>query len=453
MSISRRKFLLQAGGAAMAVSVARRISFAQVRTRKPNFIVVLCDDLGFGDIGAYGATNIKTPALDQMAREGVRLTNYYSPANLCTPSRAGFLTGRYAVRTGLAHEVLEPNDTRGLPPTEVTIAKALKPEYASAIIGKWHLGHVAPFWPPTNYGFDLFFGLPYSHDMKPLSLYTAAPGVELTKEDVDFPQLQQRFYQRAVRFIEQNRERPFFIDLSLSAPHLPEYPHPPWTGTSRAGAYGDVVQEIDAIVGQLLRRLRELKLERDTLVIFTSDNGPWFEGSSGPLRERKGGGAWDGGFRVPFIAWQPGVLPAGQSRNAIAMGIDLLPTFCALAQKPLPAGVELDGKNIGAVLATGATSPHDELLLFNNEDLFGIRTQRWKYVKFSYFRHRQESFDERGYQELFDLDIDPGENYSVASQHADVIADMERRMRDARRIFDPLKPLNPALGKRTGKPD
>src|SRR5256885_827751 len=339
MSVDRRTFIRQLGAAGLLASVAPSLLKAQARARKPNFIIVLCDDLGFGDVGAFGGRAIKTPAIDQMAREGVRLTNFYSAANLCTPSRAGLLTGRYAIRTGLAREVIVPADTHGLPLSEITIAKALKPEYASAIIGKWHLGHVAPYWPPTNYGFDLFFGLPYSHDMKPLSLYAAnGPGVELTKEDVDYPRLQQRFYDRAARFIEENRNRPFFLDLCLSAPHLPEYPRPPFTGTSTAGAYGDVVQEVDTIVGQLLAKLRELRLDRDTLVVFTSDNGPWFEGSPGGFRDRKAGGGWDGGFRVPFIAWQPGRIPAGQANNAIALGIAFLPTFCTMAGAPLPAG-------------------------------------------------------------------------------------------------------------------
>src|SRR5207237_3910132 len=210
---------------------------------------------------------------------------------------------------------------------------------------------------------------------------------------------------------------------------------PPFSGSSPAGAYGDVVEEVDAIVGQLLKKLRELRLERDTLVVFTSDNGPWFEGSPGGFRDRKGGGAWDGGFRVPFIAWQPGRIPAGQTNHAIAMSIDFLPTFCHMAEVTPAPGVTLDGKDISAVLESGAASPHDELLLFNNEELFGIRTQRWKYVKYTYFRDRVESFDVRGYKELFDLDIDPAENYSVASLHRDVVADMERRMADANRLF------------------
>jgi arylsulfatase A-like enzyme len=350
------------------------------------------------------------------------------------------LTGRYAIRTGLAYEVIVPSDTHGLPLSEVTIAKALKPDYATALIGKWHLGHVAPYWPPTNYGFDLFFGLPYSHDMKPLSLYESnPPGVELTKEDVDFPKLQHRFYQRAEKFIDDNRQRPFFLELCLSAPHLPEYPHAPFTGKTQAGPYGDVVAEIDSIVGQLTKKLKALGLERDTLIIFTSDNGPWFEGSSGRFRDRKGGGAWDGGFRVPFIARKPGTVPAGKSADAITMGIDLLPTFCQMARKTLPKDLVLDGKDITAVLESNAASPHDELLLFDNEDIFGIRTQRWKYVTSSYFRGRYESFRVRGYKELFDMENDPEESYSVAERHPEVVTDMERRVRQANELFGPLK--------------
>lgn len=208
MIMGRRQFLWQLGAVGALSALSARLVEA-TPGRAPNFIVILCDDLGFGDIGGFGGKLIATPNIDQLAREGIRLTNFYSSANLCTPSRAGLLTGRYAIRMGLAYEVIVPSDTHGLPLSEITIAKALKPEYATAIIGKWHLGHVAPYWPPTNYGFDLFFGLPYSHDMKPLSLYESnPPGVELTKEDVDFPKLQQRFYSRTEAFIEQNRQRP-----------------------------------------------------------------------------------------------------------------------------------------------------------------------------------------------------------------------------------------------------
>ncbi len=408
--------------------------------RLPNFVLVFCDDLGYGDIGAFGAKRVRTPNIDRMAREGTVLTDYYAAANLCTPSRAGLLTGRYPIRTGLAYEVIMQNDTRGLPLSEVTIAEALKPEYASALIGKWHLGHIAPYWPPTRQGFDLFFGLPYSHDMKPLSLYEAnGPGVELTQEDVDYPQLQQRFYARAEHFIEEHRDRPFFLDLALSAPHLPNYPTAPHAGHSNAGAYGDVVEEIDAIVGRLLTKLRALNLERDTLVILTSDNGPWFEGSPGSLRQRKGGGGYDGGYRVPFIAYQPGVVPRGRVVHSIAMAIDLFPTLCAMAHQPLPAGAILDGLDVGEVLLRGAASPHEQLVLFDNENVAAIRTQRWKYVAADYYRSGYVDLASRGYPQLYDMQASNPEDYSVAAHFPEVLADLQRRYMQARDTFAPLK--------------
>jgi arylsulfatase A-like enzyme len=436
--MDRRRFLQWSAASAAALPWGSRVSGAA--RRRPNFIVVLCDDLGYGDIAAMGSKRVRTPHLDRMVREGTLLTDFYAAANLCTPSRAGLLTGRYPIRTGLAYEVILANDTRGLPQSEVTIAEALKPEYATALIGKWHLGHVAPFWPPTLQGFDLFFGLPYSHDIQPLSLYESnGPGVELTKEDVDFPQLQARFAARAERFIEDHRDRPFFLELALSAPHLPNYPHPDHAGHSRAGAYGDVVEEVDAIVGRLLAKLAALGIERDTLVIFTSDNGPWFEGSAGNLRQRKGGGGYDGGYRVPFIVRQPSVIPARRKVDSIAMSIDLLPTFCQMAGKDLPAGVTLDGLDISDVLLRGKASPHDELLLFNNEDVVAVRTQRWKYVTNDYYRGSFTALSERGYPQLYDMRADEPEDYSMAARFPEVLADLQRRLERARQTFAPLK--------------
>jgi arylsulfatase A len=435
--MDRRHFLGTTAAGLAALSLG---AFSKPWRRPPNFIIVLCDDLGYGDIRATGGRIIRTPHLDRMAREGTLLTDFYAAANLCTPSRAGLLTGRYAIRTGLAYQVIMPTDVRGLPQSEVTIAEALKPEYATAMIGKWHLGHVAPYWPPTTQRFDLFYGLPYSHDMTPLSLYEShGLGVELTAEDVDFPQLQQRFYTRAERFIEDNRDRPFFLDLSLSAPHLPNYPQAEHAGHSEAAAYGDVVEEIDSIVGRLMAKLRALGLERDTLVIFTSDNGPWFEGSTGGLRQRKGGSGYDGGYRVPFIVRQPGVIPAGRRVNAIAMSIDFLPTFCRMADKPLPSGITLDGRDITKVLVRGVASPHDELVLFDNEEVVAVRTQRWKYVVADYYRGQFGRIDNRGYPQLYDLRTDASESYSVATRFPDVLAQMRARLQRAKDEFAPLK--------------
>lgn len=428
----RRRDLL-IGAAASALSCGA----AAGPRRAPNIVLVLADDLGWGDVGVYGASAIRTPHLDRMAREGVRLTSAYSSANICTPSRAGMLTGRYPIRTGLGYDVIRQGDTHGLPLAEVTLAEMLKPDYATALVGKWHLGHAEPYWPPTVQGFDQFFGLPYSHDMKPLALYDSRGG-ELVREDVDSPHLTERFFERGLAFIEENRGRPFFLMLALTAPHYPLEPPPAFAGLSAAGAYGDVVEEMDAGVGRLLAKLKALGLDRDTLVIVTSDNGPWFEGSSGPWRDRKGGGGWEGGFRVPFIARQPGAIPPGLVSDAPSMNIDLTPTLAAWTGRAPPA-VQLDGRDVSAVLTRkGAPSPHAELLFFNNEDVAGIRVGRWKYVTRSYYRDGELPLDAYDYGLLFDLAADPGETYNLASRRPEVLADMKARVARARAEFGPL---------------
>lgn len=405
--------------------------------RTPNVIVILADDLGFGDIGCDGGTHIRTPNIDRLATEGVRLTDFYASANVCTPSRAGLLTGRYAIRSGLAHEVIQPADTTGLPRSEVTLAQALKPAYATGLFGKWHLGHVAPHWPPTVYGFDLFQGLPYSHDMRPLALYEAR-GETVTKDEakVDKARLTARFFQQAMAFAEENRDRPFFALVALSAPHIPLVPNPDDPMGSAAGAYGEVVEEIDLNVGRLLDHLQALGLDDDTLVIFTSDNGPWFEGSSGPFRDRKGGSAWDGGFRVPMVARWPNGIPAGRVESGLSSNLDLLPTILRLAGLPPPEGVELDGRDISGMLTAGEPSPHDEILLFNNNHVAGLRTDRWKLVARSYYRVYDVPLD--GLPLLFDMARDPGETYSVATLNPEALADMRARLKRARERYEPI---------------
>jgi arylsulfatase A len=410
--------------------------------RPPNIVIILADDLGYGDLGAYGQTRIKTPHIDGLARQGIRLTDYYSASNLCTPARAGLLTGRYPIRTGLGHEVIQARDTNGLPLSEVTLAEALKPAgYATALIGKWHLGHVAPYWPPRVHGFDQYFGLPYSHDMKPLALFTDRdPGVAFVKDDkVDFSTLTQQFTGAAVDFIEGNKAKPFFLFLAHTAPHLPLAPGAAHKGHSAAHAYGDVVEELDASVGAVLGALKRNRLDRDTLVIVTSDNGPWFEGDTGGLHDRKGGAGFDGGYRVPFIARLPGMIPAGRSSGAIAMGIDVMPTVLALAGVGAPAGVELDGKDIRSVLAGGKISPHDHLLLFNNEDIAGIRTQRWKMVVRAQYRTLDIPLDAIGYTPLFDMTNDPGERFAANQSAPDVVSAMRKIAAEARARFAPFR--------------
>lgn len=439
MTSTRRHFLASTVAlAALAGCVTPQLGSAS--TRKPNIIVILADDLGYGDLGSYGARAIRTPNLDRMAAEGARLTTFYASASVCTPSRAGLLTGRYPIRTGLAKDVIRQTDTHGLPLSEITIAEALKPDYATALVGKWHLGHVAPFWPPTQHGFDVFFGLPYSHDMKPLSLYTKEPGVELTSEDPAMDKLTDRFFQRGFRYIEENRDRPFFLMLTLTAPHIPLDPHPDHAGHSTAAEYGDVVEEIDANVGRLFAKLKELNIDDDTLVILTSDNGPWFEGSTAGLRDRKGGAGWDGGYRVPFLARHPGRIPAGIVNDSMAMNIDLLPTLLSWSGTQLPAA-KLDGLDISKQLTSrSAPSPHDELVFFINDDVAAVRTARYKLVVRSFYRSSLATLDIRDdWQVLVDLQNDPAESYDVSSLHPDALADLTARLTRARTEFGPLK--------------
>lgn len=439
--------------ASTTLAVAASPAFAARRMRKPNFIVILCDDLGYGDIEPTGGKVIPTPNLNRMAREGTVLTDYYAPQNICTPSRAGLLTGRYPIRTGLGWGAILQFDKRVLPLSEITIPRALKSAgYVSGLFGKWHLGHQGPNWQPTKHGFDRFFGIPYSHDMQPLALFTDnTPDEEPTREAPVMSELQQRFYAEAESFIDANADNPFFLELALSAPHLANYPNAKYRDAKMQSAYGEVVEEIDAIVGRLMAKLRSMGLERDTLVIFTSDNGPWFEGSTGGLRDRKGGAGYDGGYRVPFIAWQPGNVPAGRRCGSIAMGIDLLPTFCAMAGIAPPADVLLDGKDISAVLTRSGASPHEALLLFDDEEVTAIRTQRWKFVAQTYFHGHLMGIENR-YPQLYDMTNDPGENYSTIERHPEVVTEMQKRITDARATFKPLKRGDPYSTATTDQP-
>lgn len=432
--MDRRQFL---AGGMCAVSACVTHPLGQLR-RQPNFIVIYCDDLGYGDIGPMGGSVIPTPNLDRMAREGMTFTDYYAPANVCTPSRAGFLTGRYPIRSGMT-DVLNAGDTAIMPLSEITIAEALKPAYTSALIGKWHLGYNNPEWTPTNYGFDLFYGLPYSHDILPLKVYEFDNSGQTGEWNPDYPRLQQQFYARAERFIESQSDKPFFLELALSSPHLPNYPAPGFERRSQhAGAYGDTVMEIDSIVGRLLDKLKALGIDRDTMLIFTSDNGPWFEGSTGGLRQRKGGAGFDGGYRVPFIAHWPGQIPANRRTDAITMGIDMMPTLCALAGTRLPQGVTIDGKDITHVLLHDGVTPHDELVLFQGEEVVGIRTQKWKYVSADIYQAYFILLEGRGYPQLYDM-TRMGETYSVASLHPDVLEIMQTRLARAAEEFAPLR--------------
>lgn len=390
-------------------------SAEEVLRRQPNIIVILADDLGYGDLGVYDSALIDTPNLDRMAREGIFLTNFYASASNCTPSRAGLLTGRYAIRSGLAHQVIFVDSDHGLPQTEITIAEMVRPlGYRTAIIGKWHLGHRPEHWPTTQ-GFDYYYGLPYSNNQFPLALYRNAEKLE---EPVDQSALTRRYTDEAIRFIEEHREEPFFIYLPHTFPHIPLHVSQDFRGKSKAGLYGDVVQELDWSTGQILATLERLQLDDDTLVIFTSDNGPYPEGSTGGLRGSKGT-AWEGGFRVPFIARWPAGIPPGSVSSGIAMNIDILPTVQAITGADLPDGLIIDGKNIMNLLTGASASPHQVVYYFNDEQIGALRTQRWKMMLQARYRGINRWFPEHEIYLLYDMENDPQERYSVAAQHPD----------------------------------
>ena len=434
MSLDRRAMLAAMGGAT-AAAAAMPLS---ARTRRaPNIVLIVADDLGWGDLGCYGSPFIKTPHIDALARKGVRMTDFYASANVCTPSRAGMLTGRYPIRTGLAHEVIAVKDSKGLPLSEVTIAEMLRPTYATMLAGKWHLGHVAPSWPPMVHGFNEFAGIPYSNDMRPLSFYRSRPDGSLSQEPAVQEALTAQVFDAGIEFVRQPRDKPFFLMLTPSAPHIPLRPADAFKGKSAASAYGDVVEELDAAVGRLVAAIDKTGVGQDTLILFTSDNGPWFEGSAGPHQGRKGGAGWDGGYLVPMIAHWLGRLHPRVS-EAIGMNIDLLPTIARFAEVALPAGVELDGRDLGPVWQTEAASPHEQLILFNNERVAALRTPRWKYVVRSYYRSYNVPLGALGMPLLFDVTRDPGETINMVARFPDVARDMAARFTAARDRFEPM---------------
>jgi arylsulfatase A len=388
----------------------------------PNIIVILFDDLGYGDIGAYGATAIETPQIDKLAANGLVMTDFYAGANVCTPSRAALLTGLYATRVGLATKVMFPHHTGGLDPKHITLAEILKDRgYATAMVGKWHLGNRAPYW-PTHQGFDTFFGVPHSNDMSPFPVYKNETVVEA---EADQTTLTQRFTNEAISFVGQHKKDPFFLYYAHTMPHVPLYTAKEFRGSSRAGLYGDVVQFIDAEVGRLVDALREWELLDNTLIVITSDNGPWFEGSPGALRGNKGS-SLEGGVRVPMIVHWPNKVPAGSRTNAIAMNIDFAATFADIAGRPLTTPT--DGKSLRNTWITGAPSPHKYLYLFEGTKLSGVRTQDWKFVVRMFYQKWHVRFDD-GQQFnhpglLFPMKGPDPERYSLALENPTVVKEL-----------------------------
>jgi arylsulfatase len=418
--MNRRRFLASLGASPLLAA-----------PRPPNVVIVYADDLGYGDLGCYGSP-LNTPNLDRMAAEGVRLTNYYSASPVCSPSRAALLTGRYPTRVGVPH-VLFPHSQTGLDPRETTIAQILKPlGYATACVGKWHLGHLEPFLPHRR-GFDSYFGIPYSNDMKPRVLLEQRGGrTETIEQEADLASLTPRYTAKAVEFVESAKDRPFFLYLPHTYPHIPLDASSAFKGKSEFGLYGDVVEELDWSVGEILKSVQRIGQDRNTLIVFSSDNGPWFQGSPGRLRGRKGS-TLEGGVRVPFLARMPGTVAKGKVSNGVASAMDLLPTIAALTGAKLP-DVALDGVDIRPVLSGGSVD-REALLMFDGWNLQCARWKQWKlhlarYNTFNYSPQPPEGRINLPLRppELYNVAQDPEESYDVAARNPEVVKEMEDRV-------------------------
>lgn len=398
--------------------------------RAPNVVVIFADDLGYGDLGCYGHPTIRTPQLDRMASEGLRLTQFYVGECVCTPSRAALLTGRLPIRNGMCSDtrrVLFTDSQGGLPPEEITLAELAKSkDYATACVGKWHLGHLPRFL-PTQQGFDSYFGIPYSNDMKPTYLVR---GEEKVEEPVDQTTLTARYTDEAVKFIRDHRDRPFFLYLPHNFPHTPLFASPTFQGKSPRGLYGDVVEELDSSVGRVLDTLRELDLDKNTLVVFTSDNGPWLirnqdGGSAGLLRAGKGS-TWEGGMRVPAIFWWPGTIPAGRVSTELCASTDLFATIAGLIGAELPTDRALDSLDQRPLLTGTGPSPRNSVFYYRGRKLMAARLGPWKAHFLTQNGYGQPKPVEHDPPLLFHLEHDPGEHFDLAKKHPEVIAEIRQ---------------------------
>jgi arylsulfatase A len=421
---------------------------------RPNVIVIFCDDLGYGDLGCFGHPTIRTPRLDQMANEGQKWTQFYAAAPVCTPSRAGLQTGRYPVRSGMCgfgYRVLFPDSKGGLPQSEITIARMLQDAgYATHAVGKWHLGHLPRFL-PTSHGYDTYFGIPYSNDMDtskdappwkeqfadPKSEYWNVPlmrGEAIIERPADQTTITERYTQETIKLIHKNRDQPFFIYLAHNLPHVPLFVSKPFEDVSLRGLYGDVIEEIDASTGRILDAVREEGIAQNTLVVFTSDNGPWHMykvqgGSAGLLRDAKGS-TWEGGMREPTVFWWPEHIQPAVIMD-VGSTLDLLPTFASLCGGKLPADRTIDGVDLSGVLLHGESSLRKEMIYYHGDEVFALREGPYK-------AHFKTKTDFVGQQEpeihnpplLYNLEHDPAEKYNIADANPEVVQQLHQRKQE-----------------------